>query len=332
MELSTPKFKKLEKVQKKSKQTPIKEKPKPKRFKKHHSKANSMVTFRDLDFGFNDIKKSRKFYIDLKETQLMNLYSAIKIKIVILKRRYEAIVNNALLFQSKQRMVPETVLVMPSPKSLRNISPITNSESQCGNSSFTNFFDFKTQRGHNAELYKKLESIEKESEKIFEEKLKVDARIKGIAKCKSEFIIGIANLYQKKKLLAIECGKLIRLTEENKQKKLAIKKLEEHLHKIKDNISKLCFKTYETKEIKTSISQLLGSVANKKVKNTEIERKLAEIEASNAEKEQYLKEIADLKQKIVDRSEKMKEFDHYLSYTKQTTTNSLIARKNSLNF
>lgn len=329
MEVSTPSNKKSQKNLKKFKETPPIQKPKIKKHKKQHVKANSVTTFRDLDLGFNDIKKSRKFYIDLQETQLMNLYTAIKIKTVLIKKRFEALINNAFVFKNKQRMAPQSVLVLPSPKSLRNISPITTSDSQCANTSFGNTFEFRSQKNFSTDFDKKLENIEKESEKIFEGKLKVESKIKAIRKSKGEAIVAIGNLYQKKRVLGGECGKLMRFVEENKKMKKAVKGLQERFMKVKERTERFYLKYNEKKEVSKNIKELILRVESKKAENAEITRKLNEIESLNSCREQYLKEIIELKEKVVARAAKMKEFDYYLTYTKQISSDSLLARKNS---
>ena len=330
MEVSTPSNKKCIKGFKKFRETPENQKPKIKKHKKQHAKANSVSTFRDLDLGFNNMKKSRRFYVDLQETQLMNLYTAIKIKTVLLKKRFQALLSNAIVFKNKQRVAPRSVLVLSSPKSLRNISPITTSDSQCANTSFGNTFEFKSQRAFSTDFDKKLESLDTESEKIFEEKLKVERKIKAVRKSKGEAIVAIGNLYQKKRSLGGECGKVMRLVEENKKMKGAVKGLQERFVRVKAGKERCCLRYVERREVAQEIKELMDRVERKRAENAEMSRRLNEVESLNGCREQYLKEILELKEKVVDRAAKMKEFDYYLTYTKQSSTDSLLARAKDL--
>ena len=152
---------------------------KSKRLIRIHRKAHSYYIIQDLISGSEGLEKSRAFYVDLKESQKMNLYSAIRLKVIALKRRYKSFIVAIQDMQGKFKSGP-VCRVMPSPKNLANISPITASESRFISTIFSISYERQCLIETKSDLVRLLEKIQIEICAIIEGSCHAKESLKAI--------------------------------------------------------------------------------------------------------------------------------------------------------
>ena len=312
----------------KSKQTPQHKKKKSKRLTRIHTKAHSHINIQELISGFEDLDESRAFYINLKENQIMNLFSAIRLKGISAKRRYKALIQRIQEMQDKFKAHP-VCRVVPSPRYLPNISPITVSESHFFNASFSSSFENKNLVQSKPDLIRLLDKIQFESCVLIESNCLVQERLKLINSEKVEIVMKVGNLFMKKQELAKENLKNLKKINENKKFQEVLAELKGKLQALRSKDRGRKEKSSEFVHSRYRIRTLQEIVTAKKSVVEGLKEELSKIEKSNLEKENYLKELLLLKQKILQRAGMIKEFENPMEFTKRQICETLNSKLGS---
>ena len=313
----------------KSKQTPQHKKKKSKRLTRIHTKAHSHINIQELISGFEDLDESRAFYINLKENQIMNLFSAIRIKGISAKRRYKALIQRIQEMQDKFKAHP-VCRVVPSPRYLPNISPITVSETHFFNASFSSSFENKNLIQSKPDLIKLLDKIQYESCVLIESNCLVQERLKVINSEKVDIIMKVGNLFMKKQELAKESFTNVKKVNENKKLKEVLADYQGKLQALRNKDRGRKVRNSEFVHCRYRIRTLEESMAGKRLVVEGLKEDLIKVEKSNLEKETYLKELLLLKQKILQRAGMIKQCENPMEFTKRQICETLNSKLGSL--
>jgi hypothetical protein len=298
-------------------------KPKSKKSSKPHSKTGSGSKFEELGLSSEKNLKSKEFYINIKESQVFNLASAIKLNIENIKCRYKLAERKLIKLRKKKAWV-YSKLLRPTPtpdiKHRFNIeySPISHCDSQSAISSFSNTIEHRTlfQKASFYEFEKKLTEIEDDNSKIICSEFRYKEKIKAIGKKRRDLIIAIGILYEKKTVLGKNRFNIEKLQRKNEE-------LKEN-YQILANSYKQMLKTKgcnERKGQQLEMEKLLiqtraEEVARRRDVVKQLDKDLKEKTEEVRKKEAYLKEILTIKSKMLSRIETMKQFDSKLEITK----------------
>jgi chromosome segregation ATPase len=203
--------------------------------------------------------------------------------------------------QEKFKLYPLST-VIPSPRYLPNMSPITLSDSHFFSSSFSSSFETKSIQPSKQELLKRLDLVQQESFQTIESSCYIQERLKLLTEEKVSLILKIGNLYQKKQLLAQSQDKHLRYEQDLQTKHSELKKLENHLKSLKEKLKNHQKKNSALIETRLRILHLSERLETKRPETSSLFQKLSDLESSNNLKETYLKTLLSLKSEILSRT------------------------------
>lgn len=326
MDIRKTKAKKLPKQPLKDITNNANKKVKSRKSSKNHSKGSSSVKSELIETPTDTVQKSREFYINIKESQLFSLFSAVKLNTENLKCRFKLIQKSQKSCQSKKVILSKIIRLTPLPEPKANeLSPISLCDSQLSGSSLAVMMDLKgsSTKSSILELDFRLKNIELETEKIIEKECKVNEHKRKLAKNKSKVVYSLGILYEKKMLLKLEEQNIRKLEKKNLQLIKNILLLKDSLNRQEVERNNKGFKKFQKTHSQCIVKNIEDCVQEKRIVVKALQEKLDCVTQTVSKREKYLRELLELKLKITERAEKMQNFDHYFSSTKLATKRML---------
>ena len=334
-------------IQKFKKKSPLKEITNTINSKRSTQTQKKISSFKLENIGYQSQIKTKEFYINLKESQLLSLSSSLSLNIETLKCRYRAlnfklkkISNNKNFLHSK--LAGLTPILKKTSKNNSELSPISVCESQF--SAFSVLNNIKTCDFENKKSYQKFLNFEKlndqktkideENCKVIEKEFGLKEKKKKIEKSKQILILLFGKLFEKKKNNFSNKFVIGELKKKNMLMQKEKNSLQEKLENIIKN-QKIFIKTHQKSE---KNFEKIAKFDEEKLRRKQyfiqnLEDKLSQKLKNIQEKESYLFEILTLKNDVFKRIENMKNFDNILNKTKDSTLQTLnkIARNSNQN-